>query len=465
MFITLNNIANSFIVNAGDTDFEYSGNMFADIRAYDNPEEKFRVYSQGCNANLEYSINREEYKEFEFLDENGYRPWSSKETNLLDLDGDSNMVTVRNINDKEIYLKAVLIQNGDYKIAIQSAFEGHTKGDGVNIANSNDGQIEVSVDGGETFQDVTYVSWGIYNLNVPAEGLFSKKLVVRNKQTGEEIYRTPEIGINIEDYYSFENGKTTVNFKNSDIYSSYEKFSAYNYVINGENYEGQSFEVTEDTEATLKIDYIIDFMDKSEQKDISIKVIKVDAPEIEKDEDGNLNIVPGNITNDELESIFYSINDGEEKEFNEKENLNPGTYKIKAYQISKDKNIKSEIVEKEIVIEEKDNEDENKKDDEEVNDEDEKQEDDKEVNDEDKETNDENEKEEAGEEVNTEDERKKVNEETNNENKQNAEDSDKNVDSKTTNNTPQTDDMISIFAIILVSIITLNIFVNNRKNK
>ena len=53
--------------------------------------------------------------------------------------------------------------------------------------------------------------------------------------------------------------------------------------------------------------------------------------------------------------MYYKIDDGEETEYTEKVKLNlePGSHAIKAYQVSKDENVKSDEVEKEITIEEK----------------------------------------------------------------------------------------------------------------
>ena len=112
-------------------------------------------------------------------------------------------------------------------------------------------------------------------------------------------------------------------------------------------------EVEKNVDATLKVNTVIDFIEKSAQKEIKIDVVKVSNPIIDINEEGILNIVAGNIENDELKSIFYSINGENYKEFSEQETLKPGTYKIKAYQVSSATGIKSDEEEKEFTIEEK----------------------------------------------------------------------------------------------------------------
>ena len=337
------------IVKASDTDFQYSGNLYVWVQDFDNPGSKFKIDSAGCNTNLEYSINGEEYKEFEYLDVGGYREWSSKETEFLDLNKETNTLIVRRIDGHEIYLKAVLIQVGDTRVAIQDALAGHSKGKGANIAIENDGKIEVSIDNGETFQDIPYGSWGIKSLNSASTELFTKNLIIRNKQTGEEIYRTPEMD-EIEEKVVYKNGKTILNFKNENLI---DNFTTYEYVIDGVSSYGDTVEVEKNVDATLKVNTVIDFIEKSAQKEIKIDVVKVSNPIIDINEEGILNIVAGNIENDELKSIFYSINGENYKEFSEQETLKPGTYKIKAYQVSSATGIKSDEEEKEFTIEEK----------------------------------------------------------------------------------------------------------------
>ena len=79
----------------------------------------------------------------------------------------------------------------------------------------------------------------------------------------------------------------------------------------------------------------------------------MDSPNIELNNNKKVEIISQNIENDELEKVFFSINDGEFQEYLNEISLNPGTYIIKAYQISKQKNIRSNETEKEIIIEEK----------------------------------------------------------------------------------------------------------------
>ena len=174
-------------------------------------------------------------------------------------------------------------------------------------------------------------------------------MIIRNKQTGEEIYRTPEMD-EIEEKVVYKNGKTILNFKNENLI---DNFTTYEYVIDGVSSYGDTVEVEKNVDATLKVNTVIDFIEKSAQKEIKIDVVKVSNPIIDINEEGILNIVAGNIENDELKSIFYSINGENYKEFSEQETLKPGTYKIKAYQVSSATGIKSDEEEKEFTIEEK----------------------------------------------------------------------------------------------------------------
>ena len=154
----------------------------------------------------------------------------------------------------------------------------------------------------------------------------------------------------IEEKVVYKNGKTILNFKNENLI---DNFTTYEYVIDGVSSYGDTVEVEKNVDATLKVNTVIDFIEKSAQKEIKIDVVKVSNPIIDINEEGILNIVAGNIENDELKSIFYSINGENYKEFSEQETLKPGTYKIKAYQVSSATGIKSDEEEKEFTIEEK----------------------------------------------------------------------------------------------------------------
>ena len=224
----------------------------------------------------------------------------------------------------------------------------------------------------------------------------------------------------IEEKVVYKNGKTILNFKNENLI---DNFTTYEYVIDGVSSYGDTVEVEKNVDATLKVNTVIDFIEKSAQKEIKIDVVKVSNPIIDINEEGILNIVAGNIENDELKSIFYSINGENYKEFSEQETLKPGTYKIKAYQVSSATGIKSDEEEKEFTIEEKPVQE------------------------------DIDYKEDKGQTV---DKESQENDSSINEQNKNG------VNSL---NIPKTGDNIFIFIVLIISVIAINVMHNNKKNK
>lgn len=173
-------------------------------------------------------------------------------------------------------------------------------------------------------------------------------------------------------------------------------------------------------------------------KDINVKVIKTEKPTIKIDEEDNLILTQGKIENDELADIYYSVNDGEYKKYTGKVKFEVGIYKIKAYQVTKKYQIKSDIAEAEITVEYnkkpevKPNEDKNPS------------------------NNNDNNKDLSNDEQNN-------NTNSNEENKNTETEKQKSNENK---NIPKTGDMIMIYVVVLFVIITLNIVINRkRKNK
>ncbi len=224
----------------------------------------------------------------------------------------------------------------------------------------------------------------------------------------------------IEEKVVYKNGKTILNFKNENLI---DNFTTYEYVIDGVSSYGDTVEVEKNVDATLKVNTVIDFIEKSAQKEIKIDVVKVSNPIIDINEEGILNIVAGNIENDELKSIFYSINGENYKEFSEQETLKPGTYKIKAYQVSSATGIKSDEEEKEFTIEEKPVQE------------------------------DIDYKEDKGQTVDKESQ------------ENNSSINEQNKNGVNSLNIPKTGDNIFIFIVLIISVIAINVMHNNKKNK
>lgn len=357
IFDILDMFTDSMIVKASD-DYIYAGNMLfitdeqqAYPMHYDDYSQGVRLYTVITpldEVQYEYSLNNAEFKELE------YPEYGSA---LLNLDKDANTVVIRRKENKKIDGKALIIKdgNGGYIILLRKF---NRWDEGANIYTLNYGYqmgykelYEYSMDGGNTFYNI-YDLWTNYYFeefsnNENAADLFDKRIIIRRRDTGEVVYKTPELDI-IDEKYTYENGKTTINFKQEGFEES--DFS-YEYIINGETKNESNLELDEDTEnIIIHISGEKEFTTINLQKQIDVKVIQVDKPTINV-QDNKLEIVQGEIINDELGNIFYSVDGGEYLKYTEKVNLDPGTHTIKAYVVSKDKEIKGDEIEKDITIE------------------------------------------------------------------------------------------------------------------
>ena len=429
----LSNITDSMIVKASDTDYEYSGNMYIryGYTSYSSTEEGIHVWSRGGDKVLEYSLMGNEYAEFEYKDEYGMDPESSGSTEFFDLTDKVTTVSVREKETKNIYLRGLIIKNGDGFIIIQDARAGHDKGDLIyTLDNGVNNEAEYSIDINHVkFEDILD-----YPKKVEDGKLFKDNIIIRDKNTKEIIYKSPELG-EIEESITYENGQTKVDFAvNGDT----KDRTSYTYILNGEEFTGNSATLKEDTTLKLKAHTDKEFTDQTIEKDINVKVIKTEKPTIKIDEEDNLILTQGAIENDELADIYYSVNDGKYKKYTGKVKFEVGIYKIKAYQVTKKYQIKSDIAEAEVTV--KDNKEPEVKPNE----------------DKDPSNNNDNNKDLSNDEQN--------NNTNSNEEKKNTEIEKQKVNEN--KNIPKTGDMIMIYVVVLFVIITLNIVINRkRKNK
>lgn len=344
----LSSITDSMIVKASDTDYEYSGNMHIryGYMSYSSTEEGIHVWSRGGDKVLEYSLMGNKYAEFEYKDEYGMDSESSGSTKFFDLTDKVTTVSVREKETKNIYLRGLIIKNGDGFIIIQDARAGHDKGDSIYTLNNGvNNEAEYSIDINHVkFEDILD-----YPPKKVADGkLFKDNIIIRDKNTKEIIYKSPELG-EIEESITYENGQTKVNFAvNGDA----KDRTSYTYILNGEEFTGNSATLKEDTTLKLKAHTDKEFTDQTIEKDVNAKVIKTEKPTIKIDEENNLILTQGTIENDELANIYYSIDNETEKVYTGKVKLEVGTHKIKAYQITKNYQIKSLDETKEVIIKE-----------------------------------------------------------------------------------------------------------------
>jgi len=286
------------------------------------------------------------YAEFEYKDEYGMDSESSGSTKFFDLTDKVTTVSVREKETKNIYLRGLIIKNGDGFIIIQDARAGHDKGDSIYTLNNGvNNEAEYSIDINHVkFEDILD-----YPPKKVADGkLFKDNIIIRDKNTKEIIYKSPELG-EIEESITYENGQTKVNFAvNGDA----KDRTSYTYILNGEEFTGNSATLKEDTTLKLKAHTDKEFTDQTIEKDVNAKVIKTEKPTIKIDEENNLILTQGTIENDELANIYYSIDNETEKVYTGKVKLEVGTHKIKAYQITKNYQIKSLDETKEVIIKE-----------------------------------------------------------------------------------------------------------------
>ena len=339
----LSSITDSIIVKASDVDYGYSGNLYISNENYWSSTEDVAVYvysKSGKGGFLEYSLNDSNFVEFE------YGTSYSESTKYFELKTTINTIVVRDRDTKNIYLKGIIINNDKGCLTLQNAVVGHDKGNEIyKLRNNNIEDNEYSIDDGTTFNDVpNYRASGKINI----EDLFNNKIIIRNKNTKEIIYKSPKLG-EIEERITYENGQTKVNFAvNGDAKDK----TSYTYILNGEEFTGNSVTLKEDATLKLKAHTDKEFTDQTIEKDINVKVIKTEKPTIKIDEEDNLILTQGAIENDELANIYYSIDNETEKTYTGKVKLEVGTHKIKAYQITKNHQIKSLDETKEVIIKE-----------------------------------------------------------------------------------------------------------------
>lgn len=425
----LSSITDSIIVKASDVDYGYSGNLYISNENYWSSTEDVAIYvysRSGKGGFLEYSLNDSNFVEFE------YGTSYSESTKYFELKTTINTIVVRDRDTKNIYLKGIIINNDKGCLTLQNAVVGHDKGNEIyKLRNNNIEDNEYSIDDGTTFNDVpNYRASGKINI----EDLFNNKIIIRNKNTKEIIYKSPELG-EIEESITYENGQTKVDFAvNGDAKDK----TSYTHILNGEEFTGNSVTLKEDATLKLKAHTDKEFTDQTIEKDINVKVIKTEKPTIKIDEEHNLILTQGAIENDELANIYYSIDNETEKTYTGKVKLEVGTHKIKAYQVTKKYEIKSDIAEAVVTV--KDNKEPEVKPNE----------------DKDPSNNNNNNKDLSNDEQNN-------NTNSNEENKNTETEKQKSSENK---NIPKTGDMIMIYVVVLFVIITLNIVINRkRKNK
>lgn len=339
----LSSITDSIIVKASDVDYGYSGNLYISNENYWSSTEDVAVYvysRSGKGGFLEYSLNDSNFVEFE------YGTSYSESTKYFELKTTINTIVVRDRDTKNIYLKGIIINNDKGCLTLQNAVVGHDKGNEIyKLRNNNIEDNEYSIDDGTTFNDVpNYRASGKINI----EDLFNNKIIIRNKNTKEIIYKSPKLG-EIEESITYENGQTKVDFAvNGDAKDK----TSYTYILNGEEFTGNSVTLKEDATLKLKAHTDKEFTDQTIEKDINVKVIKTEKPTIKIDEENNLILTQGVIENDELANIYYSIDNETEKVYTDKVKLEVGTHKIKAYQTTKNYQIKSLDETKEVIIKE-----------------------------------------------------------------------------------------------------------------
>lgn len=306
---------------------------------------------------MEYSLNDSDYVDLEV----GYE-WSehNERSKPLDLVEGVNRLIVREKDTQTIYLRAILIKKDDDVIVFEKAEVGWEKGSHVSTTENAYDKIEYSTDNGNTFSNT--LQWPGANIG---QEIFTENFIIREKNNTENIiYTAPilnagsqedegeagnEVTHTILEQYVYENGKTIINFKQKDLNDSITK---YEYIIDGETKTGNSIEIEEDAQIKLKLSSEMNFISMSAEKEINAKVIKVEIPEIKTENNGEVTITAGNIKNDDLEAIYYNVDGGEYKQYNSKIILDPGEHTIEAYQVSKNKNVKSEKRQKEITVEE-----------------------------------------------------------------------------------------------------------------
>ena len=322
IFAFLSQVTDSIISYAGEGDYIYFGNLYV-VSEKNGDAHQAYVNSYGGNCDFEYSVNDSSFIDFEHIWTN-----NSGYTDYFDIPEGVTTVAIRRKDNGLIYGRALVIRSGEDSIVVQNILVGNERGNSYKSASVN--VFQISVDGGNTFVDILNEDF-----NYIPDNFFENVVVIRNKNTNEVLYKTPASG-----EISEKDKKNNTNV-------------TYSYIIDGEEKFGNEFDIEESKSVKLKANLNKEFITDSIEKDINVIVVNVDSPNIELNNNKKVEIISQNIENDELEKVFFSINDGEFQEYLNEISLNPGTYIIKAYQISKQKNIRSNETEKEIIIEEK----------------------------------------------------------------------------------------------------------------
>ena len=484
----LDMITDNTIVEASDTDYGYSGNLYLrhNFAKYDDAYldhiDGLHVYTASAGVEMEYSVNNGQYQECEYF---------YYGSDILNLDKEINTVSVKHVPTGIIILESVVKKYKDAYIDIEKTKVGWGSGSKIRIqgyeqiTQIEELNLEYSIDNGATFEKIDQ-----YTTYLPS--LYEDILIIREMDTQEILYKSPEkeeVAPGLEEEYIYENGRTTLRFKLPEGIDAQN--AQYSYVINGEEYTGNEVIVEDDTDIKLKVTNTKEFMTYSAEKDVTAAVAKTEKPSIEQTGDNTFKLNPGEITNDTLGKMYYIIDDGEENEYIDEFEVSAGTHIIKAYQVSEDKNIKSEEIEQEVTIEEKQNEEpenqnenepnENEPNENEQNEnensQNEENENENEHNQDEESKDNENKEEENSEEENKDDSNNKTQEENNDYNKNAKQENNKkqeniktneNKDKKTksiTDITPKTGDSIITFVAITFIIILMNLFIRKKIKK
>ena len=476
IFLILNKISESMISRASDIDYEYGGNlrivyinggnMFGGLPA--DTDGGYHFYKGGLKTSdsdpvdVDYCVNGGEIVACES---------PSTGSKKLNLDKKINTVVAKTAGTDQIIYEAILIEIDDALICFQKAFSSRldaTSGDRIYYISEESQEpkdFEYSMDNGETFTDISKTQWWHDAEPVVGGTLFEDKIIIRDKNTQEIIYQTPNMG-DIQEEYSYEDGMTTITFENTnDEIEDVE----YSYEIDGQETEGNVIEVEEDSSVILRAKANIEFSEKVIEKEVQVKVIKTEEPIIEIDEENNLEITPGNVENDEIANIYYIIDDGDPIVYTEKVALDiePGEHTINAYQVTTN-GIESQMAEENITIESDEAEEDNKEEESEEQNEENKEENKEEQNEEKSEDKTEPEKEgneDSSNKENAEEVKDDKKEDTNKEEKNNSskENDVAKKENKLNKLLPQTGDKVIIFAVVVMGIVLLNVVINSKK--
>lgn len=339
------------ILKASAVDYSYSGNLSITVNKNEDGYLEYSIYSAGANRLMEYSIDEKDYTDFENIDSTSK---GSRDTDFIRATGKIDVIVVRDKETKKIYMRGICINDSKEPLVLYKADVGWSKGSYICFKNGeNNIPFEYSIDNGKNFNDIVREYVWSSSMKINNGDLFLDRIIIRNKNTKEIIYESPKIG-EIEEKYTYENGRTTGAF---NVNGDAQDRTSYTYTISGEKLNGNSITVEDDTNITLFAYTNKEFLEQSTTKEIDVKVIRVEKPEIEVDEEDNLILIYGEVTNDEQGNPYYSIDNEEYLLYTDKVKLEPGTHTIKAYQESKEYKVESEVEAKEITIDKQETDD------------------------------------------------------------------------------------------------------------